>query len=390
MVQASDTPHLFRAFTVRELTLKNRIAISPMCMYGAPDSVATDFHLIHYGRFALGGAGLVIIEATAILPEGRNTHGDLGLWSDDQIGPLARVLEAVRANGAAAGVQLVHSGRKGARQRPWFGNGPVAEEDAGRGDLPWQIEAPSAVAVGPGYQVPAAMSLDRIAEVRAAFAAAARRAVRAGADFVEIHAAHGFLLHSFMSPATNQRDDGYNGDFDARHRLVLEVASEIRAEIPDGMPLFVRISMHDGSEPARPFEETIRLAGRLKDCGVDVIDCSSGGLGGHSASTSASGQTKLGFQLDDTATIRAQAGVRTMAVGLITKPSLAEEAVAMGRTDIVGIGREALWDPNWPHHARANLAGPNYTGWPVEYGWWLERREPVLARLLAEEAAAGG
>lgn len=376
---------LFSPLRLRGLELRNRIAISPMCMYSAPQSVATDFHLVHYGRFGLGGAGLTMIEATAVLPEGRISHGDLGLWSDHQIEPLSRVIASVKAHGGAVGVQLVHSGRKASRQRPWYGNGPLGEADAARGDLPWPIFSASAIPFGDGYLTPAELDVEGIVEVRLAFVAAARRAIEAGADLVEIHAAHGFLLHSFMSPATNLRTDGYNGDFAARHRLVAEVASDIRAAIPAETPLFTRISMHDGSDPARPFEETLDLAGLLGSCGVDVIDCSSGGIGGHSASTAGDVSVVQGFQLPDTARVRAAGGVPTMAVGLIIDPVLAERAIAGGQTDIVAIGRQALWNPNWPHHARAEMEGAGYADWPIQYGWWLERREPVLARIKATE-----
>ncbi|MCI5075390.1 NADH:flavin oxidoreductase/NADH oxidase [Oricola sp.] len=381
-VAAAANPPLFKPLRLRGLVLRNRIAISPMCMYSAPDSVATDFHLAHYTRFALGGAGLVMIEATAVVPEGRITHGDLGLWSDDQIAPLARVIAACKVQGAAVGVQLVHSGRKAARQRPWHGNGPMGEADAARGELPWPIASASAIPFGEGYLTPEALTPEGIGAMRRAFAAAAERAVRAGADLVEIHAAHGFLLHSFMSPATNTRDDAYNGDFAARHRFAAEVAADVRAAIPDDMPLFARISMHDAAEPARPFGETVELAGLLGRNGVDVIDCSSGGIGGHSASTSGKA-TALGFQLPDTARVRAGSGMKTMAVGLITEAELADAAIRDGRTDLVAIGRETLWNPNWPHHARAALSGPCYADWPEQYGWWLERREQLLEKIRA-------
>lgn len=376
---------LFSPLRLRGLELKNRIAISPMCMYSAPHAVATDFHLVHYGRFGLGGAGLTMVEATAILPEGRITHGDLGLWSDHQVEPLSRVIAAVKAHGGAVGVQLVHSGRKASRQRPWYGNGPLGEADAARGDLPWPIVSASAIPFGDRYLMPAELDAQGIAHVRRAFAAAARRALAAGADLVEIHAAHGFLLHSFMSPATNQRTDGYNGQFAARHRLVAEVASDVRAAIPAETPLFVRVSMHDDAEPARPFEETLELAGLLGSCGVDLIDCSSGGIGGASASTSGKGPAVQGFQLPDTARVREAGGMPTMAVGLIIDPALANRAIASGMTDLVAIGREALWNPNWPRHARAQLEGPAYSDWPVQYGWWLERREPLLSNSRAAE-----
>lgn len=378
------TSSLFSGFRLRDLALKNRIVISPMCMYSAPDARATDFHLAHYSGLAAGGAGLVMIEATSVLPEGRLSHGDLGLWEDAQIAPLARVIAAMKAAGAAVGVQLVHGGRKAARQRPWFGNGALGPEDAARGDLPWPLKAASALAFGAGYLTPSELGLAEIAELRAAFAAAARRAVLAGADLVEIHAAHGFLLHGFMSPLTNQRRDDYNGDFAARHRLAYEVAADIRAAIPAGMPLALRLSLHDGADGGRAFAETLQFAAGLAEHGVDLVDCSSGGIGGHSASTSGAA-SGFGFQLPDTARVRAGGGLPTMAVGLITEPALAERAVTGGQTDLVGIGREALWNPHWPRHAQAALEGPDYADFPVQYGWWLQRRQSLLDRIKAQE-----
>ncbi|MCF8482437.1 MAG: NADH:flavin oxidoreductase/NADH oxidase [Rhodospirillum sp.] len=383
---------LFDSLTLRGLTLRNRVAISSMCMYSATEGLAEDFHLAHYGRFALGGAGLVMVEATSVSPEGRISHGDLGLWDDFQIEPLARIVRLVKAQGAAIGIQLVHGGRKACRQRPWHGNGPLGEDDFARGDRPWPLVGPSAIPFGEAYQTPRVLEDADIAGIRAAFIAAARRAEVAGFDLIEIHAAHGFLLHSFMCPATNRRSDAYGGDFAGRHRLALEVAADLRAVWPEDRPLFTRLSMEDGVADGRPFAETIRLAAALKERGVDVIDCSSGGIGGHSAST-AGGPSGYGFQIPLAHKVREGAGIRTMAVGLITEATLADQAIAGERCDLVAIGREALNDPNWPQHAHAALGlggeGAVYDRWPVQYGWWLERREKTLRALDGERPPSG-
>lgn len=377
---------LFSPLQIRGMTARNRIAIAPMGMYSGTDGAANDFHVAHYGRFALGGAGLVIIEATAVSLQGRNTCGDLGLWADEHVAPLAAVVRASQLDGTKVGIQLVHAGRKAARQRPWEGNGPLTAVDAARGDAPWPIVGPTALAMGESYQQPQELSLTEIAEIRADFTAAARRALSAGVDFIEIHAAHGFLLHSFMAPAANLRSDGYGGNFAGRHRLVCEVARDIRAVLPASMPLFMRISMHDGATPARPFDETLQLAAALKGCGVDVIDCSAGGISGHSASLAGKAAARPGFQLEDTARIRGSSGAMTMAVGLILAPEMAEAAIRGGQTDIVGIGREALWNPNWPLQARFALSEAGFEGWSSRYRWSLEYRAKLLERLAAERA----
>ncbi|MBN9403522.1 MAG: NADH:flavin oxidoreductase/NADH oxidase, partial [Burkholderiales bacterium] len=279
--------NLFSSLQLRGVSIRNRIAISAMCMYSADEGMASDFHLAHYGRFGLGGAGLVMIEATAVLPEGRISHGDLGLWSDRQIEPLARIVRMLKAQGATVGIQLCHGGRKANRQRPWHGNGPVGNEDqALRGEAVWPLKAPSALAFGAGYQVPEPATYRDMTDIREAFVAAVARADRAGFDLIELHAAHGFLLHSFMSPVTNRRSDAYAGSFEGRHRYVLEVVGDMRAAWPRERPMFVRVSAQDGVEGGRTLTDTVAFARVLKAAGVDVIDCSSGGLAGHSASTS--------------------------------------------------------------------------------------------------------
>lgn len=375
--------HLFSPLRLRELTLRNRIAISPMCTYSARDGVANDFHLAHYGRFGLGGAGLVMLEATAVVPEGRISHGDLGLWNDAQIEPLARIVRQVKAQGAAVGIQLCHAGRKAARQRPWHGNGPLGADDLSlRGESSWPLVSASAIAFGDGYEEPTALKQDDIAEMVQRFTDAVRRAHVAGFDVVELHMAHGFLLHSFMSPITNRRDDAYGGDFSARHRFPLQVVSAMRNVWPAEKPLFVRLSALDGAEGGRSFDDTLAFASELRSAGVDVIDCSSGGISGHSASTARNGTRGYGFQVPYADRIRNEAGVASMAVGLITEPELANDVIASGRADLIAIGRQALVDPNWPLHAEARLgrndpANP-FGHWPEQYGWWLNGRQKII------------
>jgi 2,4-dienoyl-CoA reductase-like NADH-dependent reductase (Old Yellow Enzyme family) len=384
------TALLLQPAALRGAALRNRIVISPMCQYSAVEGVANDWHVVQYGRFAVGGAGLVFTEATAVAPEGRITHGDLGLWSEEQVPPLARVVSFVKAQGAAAGVQLGHAGRKASMQRPWHGNGPLNAEDAARGDLPWDIVAPTALPIGDGWLVPRALDEAGILRVRDAFAAAAGRALRAGFDAVELHMAHGYLLHQFLSPLTNRRNDAWGGDAEGRMRLPLEVARAVREAWPADRPLFARISAVDGAEGGLELEDQIAFARRLREAGVDVVDCSSGGIAG--SATAAKGPARLyGFQLPFAARIRAEAGVATMAVGLIVDPRQAEAALRAGEADLVAIGRQALEDPNWPQRAAAVLGGdgaPDYASAPPQHGWWLANRAPVLAKLGPWDDAA--
>jgi 2,4-dienoyl-CoA reductase-like NADH-dependent reductase (Old Yellow Enzyme family) len=377
----TDDALLLQPFPLRGVSLRNRVVISPMCQYSAVDGVANDWHAVQYGRFAVGGAGLVFLEATAVLPEGRITHGDLGLWSEEQVAPLARIAAFLKAQGAVAGLQIGHAGRKASMQRPWHGNGPLDAEDAARGDLPWEIVAPTALPIGDGWLVPRALDEAGILGVRDAFVAAAERALRAGFDALELHMAHGYLLHQFLSPLTNRRNDAWGGDAEGRMRLPLAVARGVREVWPADRPLFARISAVDGVEGGLELDDQIAFARRLREAGVDVVDCSSGGVAG--PATAAKGPPRAyGFQLPFAARIRAEAGVATMAVGLIVDPRQAEAALRAGEADLVAIGREALEDPNWPQRAAAVLGGgPDYASAPPQHGWWLANRAPVLNKL---------
>ncbi|MGD9905131.1 MAG: NADH:flavin oxidoreductase/NADH oxidase [Vicinamibacterales bacterium] len=352
---------LFSPLPLRGVTLRNRVGVSPMCQYSSRDGFADDWHLVHLGQFAVGGAGLVMTEATAVVPEGRISPHDLGLWDDAHVESLQRIARFVAAQGAVPGMQLAHAGRKASTKRPWEGHGAVAPEDGGWTD----VMAPSAVAFSDTYPQPHALSLDGIARVVAAFRAAARRAVAAGFRLLEIHAAHGYLLHQFLSPLSNRRDDAYGGALANRARLCLEVVAAIRAQVPDGLPLSVRISATDWVDGGWTVEESIALARWLAAAGVDLVDVSSGGLS--SAQRIAIGP---GYQVPFARQVRDGAGVATAAVGLITEPAQAEAIVTGGDADLVLLAREFLRQPHWPLLAAHTLGAD--VAWPAQY----ERAHP--------------
>jgi 2,4-dienoyl-CoA reductase-like NADH-dependent reductase (Old Yellow Enzyme family) len=375
-------PRLFTPLKLRGIETKNRIIISPMCQYSADDGLANDWHFVHLGRFALGGAGIVMVEATAVTKHGRITHGDMGIWSDAHIAPLARIATFLRSQGAVPAIQLAHAGRKASMQRPWYGNGPLNADDFLRGETPWDIVAPSALPLDEGWITPHALTQNELTELRDAYRAAIERALKAGFDVIELHMAHGYLMHSFLSPLSNQRGDKYGGDRAERMRFPLEVAETARAAWPDNKPIFVRISSVDGLDAGWTIEDSVAFARELKARGIDVIDCSSGGLTG--SATAARIPRGYGFQLPFAARIRKEAGIATMGVGLIVHPQQAEDALADGAADLIAIGREAMFDPNWPLHAEMALGaaeGDVYASWPKQAGWWLERREPGLRKL---------
>lgn len=378
-------PLLFSPYAMRSITARNRVVISPMCTYAAGEGIANDGHLVHLGNFALGGAGLVFVEATAVEARGRITHGCLGLWTDAQASALSRVAAFLRAHGAVPGIQLAHAGRKACVQRPWLGDGPLGlaplgPEDAARGDRPWEIIGPTGEPAVEGWLTPRAMERSDIDAVVSAFEAAARRAAAAGFDAVEIHGAHGYLVHSFLSPLSNTRRDAYGGDLGGRMRLALEIADAVRAAWPDEKPLFFRVSAVDGIEHGWRIEDSVELARALAARGVDVVDCSSGGL--HGSAVSALVPRSLGFQVPFASRIRREAKVATQAVGLIVDGPQAEAILQAGDADLIAVGREALYDPYWAHHAaRALGADPSFSAWPKLHGWYLARRARTLAKL---------
>lgn len=367
----NETSPLFRPLKLRALSLSNRVVISPMQQYVAgDDGLPNAFHLQHYGRLGLGGAGLVFTEALAVTPEGRVTHHDLGLWSDDQIAPLKEIVAAIAAHGAAPAAQLIHAGRKGSVGRPWEGYNPL---EAARGERPWETLAASAIPANRGWHVPRALDEAGLARLVEAYAAAARRAAEAGFRALDIHAAHGYLIHSFLSPLANRRKDRWGGDFEGRIRFLMTATEAVRAAWPADLPLFVRLSCVDDQPGGWTLEESVDLSRRLKAIGVDVIDCSSGGLG--ERTTTKMTRRPEGYQVPYAERIRREAQVSTMAVGLITTPAFAEKVIGEGRADLVAIGREALMNPHWPlQAARALGHDPAFAAWPPSWGWWLNKR----------------
>jgi 2,4-dienoyl-CoA reductase-like NADH-dependent reductase (Old Yellow Enzyme family) len=350
-----------------------------MCQYSAVDGHASDWHLVHLGRFALGGAAMVFTEATAVEARGRITHGDLGLWSDEQVPGLRRIATFLREHGSVPAIQLAHAGRKASMQRPWHGNGPLDEHDRARGDLPWQIVAPSALPLDEGWLTPHELSVAEIGALQQSWRAAALRALEAGFEALELHSAHGYLGHEFLSPLSNRRSDGYGGDLAGRMRFTLELAETVRAAWPADKPLFARISSVDGLDGGWAIEDSVVLARELAAREVDVIDCSSGGLAG--SATAARIKRGPGFQVPYAERVRREAGVKTMAVGLILQPAQADAILEAGQADLIAIGREALYDPSWALHAEGALGVQGeFESWPVQAGWWLERRRRTMAR----------
>jgi 2,4-dienoyl-CoA reductase-like NADH-dependent reductase (Old Yellow Enzyme family) len=382
-------PLLFTPLAIRDVTFKNRIVIAPMATYSAVDGLAQDWHFAHLGRFALGGAGCVIVEATAVTDQGRITNGDVGIWSSAHIPPLKRIVDFMKAQGTIPAIQLAHAGRKGAMQRPWYGNGALTAEDFARGEKTWPTVSASAEPMAPGHIVPHAMTPDELAELVQHWADAAKRAVDAGFEMIEIHNAHGYLVHQFLSPLSNKRNDAYGGDFAGRTRFPLEIAEAIRKVIPQGMPLFLRVSAVDGIDGGWTMDDTVAYAKELKTRGVDVIDCSSGGLVG--SATVARIKRTWGFQVPYAERVRREAEMMSMAVGLIVEPAHAEEILQKGQADLIAIAREALVNPCWPQMAEVALGRPMTEAlddWTVQYGWWLKHRERSIADIRADEAAA--
>jgi 2,4-dienoyl-CoA reductase-like NADH-dependent reductase (Old Yellow Enzyme family) len=347
--------HLFDSLPLRSLTLRNRIAVSPMCQYSAEAGRPNDWHLVHLGALARGGAGLVLFEATAVEARGRISPADLGLWEDGQIDPLARIVRFVEGQGAVAGLQLAHAGRKASTAPPWEGGSPVAPAKGG-----WAAVAPSPLPFADGYPAPEALDEAGIRGVVTAFAAAARRARAAGFRTVEVHAAHGYLLHQFLSPLTNRRADAWGGSFENRTRLVREVVSEVRAAWPDELPLIVRISATDWASGGWDVDQSVELCRALRGLGADLVDVSSGGL-----VPTAKVPVGPGYQTGFAERIRREAGVATGAVGMITTPEQADHVIRTGQADLVLLARELLRDPHFP--LRAAKALGHEGSWPRQY-----------------------
>lgn len=354
---------LLSPLTIRGVTFRNRIAMSPMCQYVAEEGLASDWHLVHLGSRAVGGVALVMVEATAVTPDGRISPGDLGIWADQHVEPLARLARFVHSQGAVAGIQLAHAGRKASCDPPWKGGASIKTPTAGG----WPVAGPSPIPFDDGDPVPTALDEAGIEGITAAFEAAAIRALAAGFRVIEIHAAHGYLLHEFLSPLSNRRTDQYGGSLENRMRLVLRVAERLRQIVPAELPLFVRISATDWADGGWDVEQSVLLSRRLNDLGVDLIDVSSGGL-----VPKARIPVGKGYQVPPAQKIRDEVGIMTGAVGLITEPGYANEIVTGGYADLVFIGRELLREPYWALKAQHELG--EEPSWPVPYGYAVKRR----------------
>ena len=371
----ADLDILFQRYALRDLELRNRIVVSPMATYSAIDGFVTDWHVQHVGKLAAGGAGLVFVEQSSVNLQGRITHGCLGIWKDEHVAGLKKLTALIRELGAASAIQIAHSGRKGSSQRPWEGGGPLGDADiADRGEGPWEICAPSSIPFDVDWPAPIEMSLDAINQVVEDYRAAFIRARDAGFDVCELHCAHGYLMHSFLSPLGNQRTDEYGGDRAGRMKLPLRIAGIMREVWPDHLPCFVRVSSVDGVGVGWQLEDTIAYAKELKKLGIDMIDCSSGGFKLPAENNLVARTT--GFQLPFSEAIREKADLPTMGVGLIRTGEQAAIALQDGRADLIALGRELLWNPNWPMQIAAEHDEAN--GWklmPPQYGWWLRRRK---------------
>ncbi len=370
----ANSSGLFDEIKIRDITFANRIAVSPMCEYSCENGLANDWHLVHLGSRAVGGAGLVMTEATAVLPEARISPQDLGIWSEAHAEPLARIVKFIHVQGGVAGIQLAHAGRKASTAAPWEGGGKVTEEQGG-----WsKVVAPSAIQFAANYPMPIALTTEGIAEAVAGFGKAAQRALDAGFRVIEIHAAHGYLLHEFCSPFSNRRTDQYGGSFENRTRIVREVVEKVRSVWPERLPLFIRISCTDWVEGGWDLDQSVGLARSLGKLGVDLVDCSSGG-------NVADAKIPIGpgYQVPFAERIRRDAHIMTGAVGMITEADQADKIIRGGQADIVLLAREMLRDPYWPLHAAARLG--KTVSWPVQYLRAAPSGTP--ARRPAEDAA---
>ena len=372
------SPMLFQPLAIRGLTLKNRLVVPPMVHYRCdPGHTCGTFHVVHLGRYALGGFGLVFVEATGVEEVGLINEHDLGIWNEAQVESFKPLIAFMNHQGTAIGIQLAHGGRKSSSQTAMQGMGPLTEENLKAGDKTWQPVGPTAEPVGKGWLTPRQLTTEECKAMVGTWAKAARNAVAAGFDTIEIHTAHGYLLASFLSPVSNTRNDEYGGDRAGRMRLPLEIAEAVRREMPDTMPLFVRVSSVDGTVEGWNMDDTVVFARELKARGVDVIDCSSGGIAG--AATAAQVPRSLGFQVPFAERVRNEADITTMAVGIILEAQQAEAILQNGQADLIAIGRQSQFNPNIAHHWAHDLGiNARFEDWSPEFGWWLEKRIRTL------------
>ncbi len=368
---------LFSSFKIKSKSFRNRIILSPMCQYKAKDGVMSDWHFQHYSRFAFSGLGAAFVEATGVSPEGRIGHGCTGIWSDSHVEGLSKIAKIFNEYNCLSGIQLAHAGRKASYLRPWDGASPITEND--KAEPAWQTIGPSAIPINNSSPVPKEMTVEDINKVREDFKKAAQRADKAGFDIIEIHGAHGYLLHSFFSPLSNQRNDQYGGSFENRIRLALEIIADIKSVWPDNKPLFYRLSSIDAPGQGANLEDNIMLAKSLKSVGVDVIDCSSGGITGSPVLT----KSKIipGFQVPYSEKIKKDAEISSMAVGAIISADQANEIISNKRADLVAMGRELLADTQWVYKAATYFNLENAKDYlPDSYSFYLSRRDEYLDR----------
>src|SRR5688572_4375302 len=378
MDPATESPLLFTPIALRGLTARNRVVVSPMCQYASEHGGPTDYHLVHLGQFAMGGAGIVFCEETTVEARGRKSYHCAGIYDDSHVPQYRRINDFLRSHGAIPAMQLGHSGRKGSGCEPWRDYRPLTEEDAKRGNPPWQIVSSSAIAASDTAQVPHALERDEIRDVITHWREAAQRSLDAGYDIVEVHAAHGYLIHQFLSPLANKRTDAYGGDLQGRMRLCLEVVETVRDVWPQDRPVFMRVSAVDGLNSRWSVDDTVELVRAAKERGVDVVTTSSGGI--HGPGTATLTPRKPGYHVPYAERVRKDAGVKTVAVGLITEPRHAEDILQRGQADMIALARELLWNPHWPAHAAKELGVANYLDLlPIGYSWWLRRREDIRA-----------
>jgi len=373
---------LFSPLTIRGVTLPNRIVVSPLCMYSALEGMPQPFHFAHLSTFARGKAGLVFTEATAIEPVGRITPQCLGIWSDEHANAIKPIVNFIDSMGMVAGIQLAHAGRKASVSAPFAGGKPLLADHPDA----WQVVGPTSLSVAPGFPQPKALSVDDINQLVSAFVKAAKRSIDCGFRVIELHGAHGYLMHSFLSPIANQRSDQYGGDLAGRMRFPLEVARAVRAAVGEDIPLFFRISAVDQLEGGWTLDDSVAFSKELGDAGIDVVDCSSGGIRGAPSfrvtddgkPLQRSSARKPGFQVPYAERIKKETTLQSMAVGVIIEPEQAEAIIANGQADLVALGREIMYEPFWPlHAAQALQADPDFDLWPPQYKWAVDRREQI-------------
>ena len=388
MTSLPDRPLLFTPIALRSLVARNRVVVSPMCQYASEHGGPTDFHLVHLGKFAMGGAGIVFCEETSVEERGRKSHHCAGIYADSHVPQYRRINDFIRSQGAIPAIQVGHAGRKGSGCSPWEGYRPLTGDDAKHGSPPWTTVSSSPLPPSDAAPVPHALAIGEIRKVIEHWRVAALRAADAGYDIIEIHAAHGYLIHQFLSPIANLRGDAYGGDLQGRMRLCLEIVEAVREAWPQELPVFMRVSAVDGLNSRWSVEDTVELVRAARERGVEVVTASSGGING--AGTATLVPRVPGYHVPYAERVRREAAVKSIAVGLITEARHAEQILREGQADMIALARELLWNPNWPVHAARELGVPDYLELlPQCYGWWLKRREEIRELTRGTQGQSG-